>query len=746
MPTASCQLIIRKWPLALACLVWLVVSSQAAKRVDDVVVNPQPMYFGKTFHGYAETRIALENRSAKPHHVTITYPNRSWNYGECVEKISRSIVLPPGARSVVPFRLPPLSSNGDGNLRVMVDDTEDWVDLPNGNNHMPVSSGVSGGYTPAVLLVSRGLDHDQMMKAFAVQREAYTAAMATGPPDARATPGHVLAVWKPDHRFYGRTNWLELEYSPPINADKIRIYQVDASKALARVVLRDTSGTNELTVKAAHPAARTSRTSVVELSFPPLPGPIQSVRLEYEAAPPHTISVDAVELSGPGGSTWAKTARASSDNSAMASSSMPAGSRAEIISCLRAELPIADWSEHWLAYTPFDLIALTAEEFQGLPAAVATAVWRYVEAGGELIIFGDTAVPAPWKSAARKFNSDLTECSVGFGRCLVSTQPNINELREETLEHLRQNAREAALFWQTMAPDDEAANRIFPVIENVKIPVRGMVLIMLGFVIVIGPVNLIWLSRRNRRTWMLWTIPAISFGTTLLVFVYSLLREGVTPDTRVRSLTLIHQASRAAVTVGAAGFYCPLTPNRGLSFEYDTEITPLVRAAYRASGTRRELDWTQTQHLRRGWISARVPAHFRVRKAETRRERLQLEKSGDRLEVINGLGGLIDSLWLADARGNIFQARSIAAGQKATLTPTGRAIQGQEKAGPRQLLRDASFAVKLPADTEKFLQPGTYLANLEGNPFVEPGLGSADRPERNRASAVVFGVLETVAE
>ncbi len=74
-------------------------------------------------------------------------------------------------------------------------------------------------------------------------------------------------------------------------------------------------------------------------------------------------------------------------------------------------------------------------------------------------------------------------------------------------------------------------------IENLKTPVRGMVLIMLGFIILIGPVNLIWLSRRNRRTWMLWTIPAISFVTTMLVFVYSLFREGVTPDTRVRSLT-----------------------------------------------------------------------------------------------------------------------------------------------------------------------------------------------------------------
>ena len=70
-----------------------------------------------------------------------------------------------------------------------------------------------------------------------------------------------------------------------------------------------------------------------------------------------------------------------------------------------------------------------------------------------------------------------------------------------------------------------------PVIENLKVPTRGIILIMLAFIVVIGPVNMIYLSRRNRRTWMLWTIPAISLVTTLLVFVYSLVREGITPDT-----------------------------------------------------------------------------------------------------------------------------------------------------------------------------------------------------------------------
>src|SRR5439155_14148300 len=106
----------------------------------------------------------------------------------------------------------------------------------------------------------------------------------------------------------------------------------------------------------------------------------------------------------------------------------------------------------------------------------------------------------------------------------------------------------------------------------------------------------------------------------LMVFAHSMIHEGVTPDARIEGVTLLDQHGRRASSIGASAFYCPLTPNQGLQFSFDTEVTPLVETDYRA-GTKREVDWTQSQHLRRGWVTARVPAHFHLRKSETRRER-----------------------------------------------------------------------------------------------------------------------------
>src|SRR6185369_4423911 len=169
----------------------------------------------------------------------------------------------------------------------------------------------------------------------------------------------------------------------------------------------------------------------------------------------------------------------------------------------------------------------------------------------------------------------------------------------------------------------------------------------------------------------------------LVVFVYSYLREGITPDTRIAGLTVLDQANRRAATVGITAFYCPLTPSQGLFFSSDTEATPLVETWNYQNGTERDLDWTQSQHLGRGWVSARVPAHFQLRKSETRRERLQVENLNGQLTVVNGLGAAIQALWFADANAHVYTAANIPAGQKANLVLSNVPLKADEKLGAR---------------------------------------------------------------
>ncbi len=217
----------------------------------------------------------------------------------------------------------------------------------------------------------------------------------------------------------------------------------------------------------------------------------------------------------------------------------------------------------------------------------------------------------------------------------------------------------------------------------------------------------------------------------------------MTPDTRIAGLTVLDQAGHHATTVGATGFYCPLTPGGGLHFDPGTEAAPLVGAGNNSGGSR-EMDWSQSQHFTRGWVSARVPALFHLRKSETRRERLQIIAGHGQLQVVNGLGAPIKSLWFADAGMKFYEAANIPAGQMAAMTAS-KPQQTPEKTGAQGLLRDIGFAartISLDGNAAKYLTPNTYIAVLDGNPFIENGLGSAASPKRTKSSAVVIGTLD----
>ncbi len=404
--------------------------------------------------------------------------------------------------------------------------------LPTGGNHAGYRG--YGGNKPATVFVSRSLDYDAVSQIFNANRVGFTAAMATGAPDSSGRVGYIPTGWMPDTRRYGLTNWLELDYATPITANKIRIYQTQPSSAIGEIVLIGISGSNVARVSMPSALPVRGRSGTREFDFPITGEPIKTLQLNFGTTPPSNLGIDAVELVGTNGSAWATDARASSDNSASAPAHGSGRTGVDTIESLRAELPVSEWSENWLAYTPFDAVVLNTADFNSMPAPVTAALHSYLQVGGNIVVFGRGSSPETWRTTPNKLQPGGPNYSIGFGQCTVISLENPAALDATTMEKLRAIVNGTARYWESLPYDGGAANGAFPVVENLKIPVRGIVIIMLAFVILIGPVNIILLNRRKRRTWMLWTIPAISFVTTLIVFAYSLLREGITPDTRHR--------------------------------------------------------------------------------------------------------------------------------------------------------------------------------------------------------------------
>ena len=753
-----------------------------AEQFDDIAVTPQALTDGATYHGYRETRVALENHSpTKTHQVTLVFPDRPASYGgDTLSRVSRTVMLGPNSESEVPLWQPPLPFSGNNQLRILVDGSvAGALPLPPGQNHAARYYSGSGLGQPATILLSRTLNMDEANRALKNPNGPFSASQAIGPPDSGGRRGAAIPTsWTPDWYVSG-TAWLELGYSTPMTVDRVRIYRTTTyGGLLGNIILRDASGKSLATISmsgaasTAYPGApgayrggpragimagTTSSGIYDEFSVGTSNvGPVKTVHIDFNGMNANNISIDAVELTGPSGNAYAATATASSEGG---NGSMTGGggynpaTRLAPFTTVRSEVAPALWGENWLSYTPYDGIMVTAADLKASPPAATSALWRYVEGGGNLLILGESDVPEPWRSLGRTNLADGWRYEAGLGHCYVSPGPAPGDLKRALADDFTQAVRTAAQFWLAL-PDEQSANVAFPVVANFQVPVRGTIFVMLAFVLLIGPVNLLVLSRLNRRIWMLWTVPAISLLTCALVFAWNFFREGVAPYSRVAGLTLIDQVNSRATTLGAAALYCPLTPGSGLQYGFDTEVTPLIgqndnsfRSRSYSSGAQREVDWSQSQHLQRGWITARVPAQFYLRKSETRRERLQLETAGNQLTIVNGLGANIKSLWLADQGGRVFHAGAVDAGQKAALTSMTRNAKTGPDSGPEAFEKKMGFMAQLPLanfDPVDFLRPGSYIAELDRNPFLENGLGATVKPERLRSSAVVYGILETI--
>ena len=403
---------------------------------------------------------------------------------------------------------------------------------------------------------------------------------------------------------------------------------------------------------------------------------------------------------------------------------------------VKHKLGMSEWSSNWMAYGHFDAIVLAAADYDNLPAPAREAVHRYTELGGCLIVIGQTTMPASWQKNPTSRTADRQPYTAGLGTAYLVKGTKINDVKDA--------------FWSTMLKDTwnegQENNRILDysileqgarVIDNLSIPVLPLFLLMLGFAILIGPINLWYLNRRKKRIWMLWTVPVISAITCGLVFLFSLLSEGVRPSRSTLSYTLLDQSSGRAATIGAVGVYAPLTPGAGFRFDSDTEVRPVSSADMNG-----QITYGTDQHYTRGWARARVPLYFELRRSETTKLRLQVQSVGKQeAVVVNGLGHPLEALWLTDKDGKVFHANDIAAGAKAILKPLGRKARGGERfVGPKLQtisIKEVPEAVKLHAFALDHLDANQYLAVIESdNPMLPKVIKAKTKDDR----ALIHGI------
>ncbi|MBX7220148.1 MAG: hypothetical protein K1Y36_09400 [Blastocatellia bacterium] len=417
---------------------------------------------------------------------------------------------------------------------------------------------------------------------------------------------------------------------------------------------------------------------------------------------------------------------------------------------IRVPGQVSEWSGNWLGYSRYDAVVVTDADVESMPVQVKGALLQYVSAGGVLIHFGTQSLTGLVQATGTSGRFSLK--FLGFG-VIAQTNTSLADLDEAEWAKLERLWLQTGTPFTTMKnPGD--ANQAFPVVPKFGIPLRTLFLVMLVFVVLIGPVNISILTRKKMRILLLATVPALSLLTCLLVATVALFSEGFASFGRCETLTILDERTHQAATIGWTAYYSPLTRGEGLHFSTETEVTPQVYAGYyyRDGSANRTIDWTEDQHLDSGWLQARVPSHFLVRKSEIRRERLTIQPQADgTVSITNALGAGIKEIWYARSDGKILHGKNIPAGKPAPLIfdshPPATTydmmhplFENGDAAKFRQLYTwDWTGLVwNCSQDPGKVLRPNTYLAILDNSPFVEEG---NPKITKHNNSSVVFGIV-----
>ena len=322
----------------------------------------------------------------------------------------------------------------------------------------------------------------------------------------------------------------------------------------------------------------------------------------------------------------------------------------------------------WLGYSGLDVLMMTTDEWRSAAAASRQAILEWVRLGGRLSLYSD--------SNEKLSSLNLPAANRTFGNIGIIQWDGDKLPPEKTIEEFRKDNHRG----KRLAGDFDSNWGVQTGFPSKSFNSLLIVILLIAFGVVVGPVNLFVLAKAGKRHRLFITTPLISIVASVLIAVLILFADGLggngtrllfidlEPDPAEKKAYVIQeQFSRAGVLLSS-------------SFTIDDTnalISPVQLAATR---------WVQGnsgRHKFNGetysgeWFLSRSEQAQMIESVRPSRSRIELRRpaQGDQPpELFSSVDFTLTSLHYLDDDGNAWKAtaETVAAGQTIELEPVTR--------------------------------------------------------------------------
>ena len=334
--------------------------------------------------------------------------------------------------------------------------------------------------------------------------------------------------------------------------------------------------------------------------------------------------------------------------------------------------------EDWRAYSGYDVMILTDEDWMRLAPGARTAILQWVRLGSRLEIHRIAGSPANFSSLGIDASGDTSR--FGFGTVhLASVGADLKLAATPLVTRLFKDVRTLG-----ESIENDFSRSAWPL--HAKFGMRAFsyalfIIVLIAFGILVGPVNLFVFAKSGKRHKLFITTPLISIATCALLIILILMRDGiggrgertalveVRPDGGENKAYVIQeQVSRTGVLLGssfvvredaaitpvpiAKSPWARLTPgDGGAGMRFNANLG--------SEGLDISGDWFQSRSEQGQLIRAVVPT----------RGRIEAREGGGPPVLVSTFDFTVERLYYIDRSGGFWTAANLEAGKPVTCDP-----------------------------------------------------------------------------